>query len=256
MSTAELIILAGGAGHHSPAMKSAAPRKANVTDEHRAEARRLKAIWDRTQHPSQAVFGELHDIGSQSAVGNFLNGLSALSLKAARGFAKGLGCDLSDFSPRLAKMAAEISSMVPGDEDDFVYVARVGVTFSNGRGSLVFDEHGKARLAFRADYLRKLGVSTKNAVIVDSEGRSNDPDIKDGAVLLVNRAATQILPGKFYAFRLDGELIVKPLFPQKDGTIKATPANQDRDLYPEFVIGPDSQDFEMIGRVLWAAGEL
>ncbi len=216
----------------------------------------MKAIWDKTRHPSQAVFGEVNDIGSQSAVGNFLNGLSALSLKAATGFAKGLGCDLADFSPRLAKTAAEISTMVPSDEADFVYVARVDVTFSNGHGKLVFDERGKARLAFRADYLRKLGVSSKNAVIVDSEGRSNDPDIKDGAVLLVNRAATQILPGKFYAFRLDGELIVKPLYPQKDGTIKATPANQDRELYPEIVIGPESQDFEMIGRVLWSASEL
>lgn len=243
-------------GHDSSAMNSAAPRKATITDEHRHEAKRLKAIWDRTPHPSQAAFGEKYEIGSQSAVGNFLNGLSALSLKAATGFAKGLGCDIADFSPRLAKMATEISAAVQGDENDFVYVSRVGVTFSNGRGKLVITEPHKARLAFRSDYLRKLGVSPSNAVIVDSDGESNFPDIKDGAVLLVNRGATQILPGKFYAFRVNGELIIKPLFPQKDGTIKAIPVNQDRELYPELTIGPDTEDFEMIGRVMWAAGAL
>lgn len=243
-------------GHDSAAMNSAAPRKATITDEHRNEAKRLKAIWDRTPHPSQAAFGDKYEIGSQSAVGNFLNGLSALSLKAATGFAKGLGCDIADFSPRLARVAAEISAMVQGDEEDFVYVSRVGVTFSNGRGKIVYTEPNKARLAFRADYLRKLGVSPSNAVIVDSEGESNFPDIKDGAVLLVNRGATQILPGKFYAFRVDGELIIKPLFPQKDGTIKAIPVNQDRELYPELTVGPETEDFEMIGRVMWAAGAL
>jgi len=46
----------------------------------------------------------LYQIGSQSAVTSFLNGHTPLSLKAARGFAKGLNCLISDFSPRLAAL--------------------------------------------------------------------------------------------------------------------------------------------------------
>ena len=78
-------------------------RKAKVTPETQAESKQLREIWDKAQNrPSQAVFAEIYDIGGQSAVTSFLNGKTPLSLKAARGFAKGLGCLIADFSPRLA----------------------------------------------------------------------------------------------------------------------------------------------------------
>lgn len=92
-------------------MKAGA-RKATVTDEHREEARLLKEIWARTKRPTQAVFGETYDIGGQSAVNNYLNGTSALSMRAAKGFARGLGCAIADFSPRLAREAAELGALV------------------------------------------------------------------------------------------------------------------------------------------------
>lgn len=71
------------------------------------EARRLKDLWDAASQATrgtQAEFGEVHSIGNQSAVGQFLRGETPLSLKAAKGFAKGLGCKISDFSPRLAEL--------------------------------------------------------------------------------------------------------------------------------------------------------
>lgn len=80
-------------------------RKAKVTEEHRQEATRLAALWDTRAHSSQAIFGEQYEIGSQSAVGQFLRGDTPLSLKAAAGFASGLGCKISDFSTRLARQA-------------------------------------------------------------------------------------------------------------------------------------------------------
>lgn len=80
-------------------------RKAIVTDEHREEARRLRDIWDSTQHETQAVFGERYGIGNQSSVGQFLTGKVPLSMKAAQGFATGLKCDIKDFSPRIARQA-------------------------------------------------------------------------------------------------------------------------------------------------------
>lgn len=94
------------------------PRKAKITDENREESRRLKAIWDAASpRPSQAVFAEEFDIGGQSAVNNFLNGKSALSIKAARGFARGLGCEISDFSPRLGLVAADLGTLAAPREN-------------------------------------------------------------------------------------------------------------------------------------------
>ena len=90
-------------------------RRAKVTPETREESARLKKLWDERSHPGQAEFGELYEIGNQSAVGQFLRGQTPLSLKAARGFAQGLGCKIEDFSPRLAAKAATIAHMVPGE---------------------------------------------------------------------------------------------------------------------------------------------
>lgn len=71
------------------------------------EGRLLMAIWNAvplTERGYQADFGEKYEIGNQSAVGQFLRGDTPLSLKAARGFAKGLNCQIADFSPRLASL--------------------------------------------------------------------------------------------------------------------------------------------------------
>jgi hypothetical protein len=92
-------------------MSDQSNRRGKVTDEHREEARRLKALWEASKARRQAngvgsqeAFGATYEIGNQSAVGFFLNGRTALSPKAARGFVKGIGCKISDFSPRIAEM--------------------------------------------------------------------------------------------------------------------------------------------------------
>lgn len=89
-----------------------------VTAVNEKESADLRRIWERTKDArrdaglsSQAAFGERYDIGNQAAVGFFLNGKRALSLKAARGFARGLGCKVADFSPRLAKEVEQLTEV-------------------------------------------------------------------------------------------------------------------------------------------------
>lgn len=91
-------------------------KKAVVTDEHRLEARALKALWDTAKSEgkigSQAAVGDTYEIGNQNAVSQFLNAATPLSLKAACGFCAALHCMLEDFSPRLAAEAAAAARFV------------------------------------------------------------------------------------------------------------------------------------------------
>lgn len=89
-------------------------KKAKVTQTTLEEAQALRALWESTEHPSQAVFGDVYGIGNQSAVGQFLRGAVPLSLKAAQGFAKGLKCSIADFSPRLASQYEGIAALLDG----------------------------------------------------------------------------------------------------------------------------------------------
>lgn len=101
-------------------------RRAKVTPETKKEAERLRQLWETKSHPTQQEFGELYEIGNQSAVGQFLRGVTPLSLKAARGFAKGLGVRLEEFSPRLAEEASRNAGMVAPDalSEDVATLAR------------------------------------------------------------------------------------------------------------------------------------
>lgn len=94
-------------------------KQGKITPEHEAEATRLRALWAASEDAraargvkSQESFGAAYSIGNQAAVGFFLNGKTALSMKAAVGFARGLECQVVDFSPRLAReMEAMASAM-------------------------------------------------------------------------------------------------------------------------------------------------
>jgi hypothetical protein len=93
-------------------------RKAKITEEHLKEAAALSELWSTRSRSSQAEFGEHFDIGNQSSVNQFLNGLVPLSLKAAAGFAKGLNCTIADFSPRLADLATQYAALSGFDIDE------------------------------------------------------------------------------------------------------------------------------------------
>jgi transcriptional regulator with XRE-family HTH domain len=99
-------------------MAKAEARPAKVTPEHKEEARLLKELWTKRATLTQEEFGGRYDIGGQSAVWRFLNAKDPLSLKAAKGFAKGLNCQVSDFSPRLAREIAEYAKVSVPEELD------------------------------------------------------------------------------------------------------------------------------------------
>jgi len=72
-----------------------------------SEAEALRVIYEQKidkKIMSQAAFAKKFHIGTtQSSVNHYLRGRQALNLKAALKFATGLKCQVSSFSPRLAK---------------------------------------------------------------------------------------------------------------------------------------------------------
>lgn len=134
-------------------------------------------------------------------------------------------------------------------DEEFIAVHRVDVQFSNGHGQVVYFEDDRPPLSFRADFLRKLGIPAGKAVVVDAVGVSNEPKIHDGAVVLLNGAETTNLNGDFFAFRVDGELMIKRLSRLKGVGVIATAENSD--FKPKNKIYSDADDFQVIGRAVW-----
>jgi hypothetical protein len=62
---------------------------------------RLQQLWQERAPMSQEKFGAEFDIGNQSMVSQYLNGINPLNIEAASKFAQGLGCHIKDISPEM-----------------------------------------------------------------------------------------------------------------------------------------------------------
>ncbi|MDN6885318.1 S24 family peptidase [Variovorax sp. CAN2819] len=230
------------------------PRKAQVTEEHRAEARALKAIWDRVKPSSQGEFGKEFGIGGQSAVANFLTGQSALSLKAAVGFANGLGCKIRDFSKRLAVEAhrtADAAGLV-SDEDSYL-IPRLDVLVGAGDGRITSSEDEIGGLSFRRDFLRECGIYTPHeGVIVNVRGESMGDTIADGAVILINKKVKSPEHRKIFVFVKDEGPVVKRVIHEGDRWI-ARSDNENKRRYPDF---PFEAGQTLVGKAVWMGTKL
>ena len=138
----------------------------------------------------------------------------------------------------------------------FVEVRRADVSFSNGHGQVVYHEDDRPPLTFRSDFLRKLGIAPGNAVVVDNVGISNEPKIPDGSVALINRGDRERLNGDFFAFRCDGELLIKRLQTLPDVGILATAENSNFHPKQKIYQNMATDQFEVIGRAVWVGAVL
>lgn len=231
---------------------------ANIPEDSKADAARLRDLFKARTKLSQAAFGKQYGLGSQGMVWQYLSGSTPLNIPAARKFAEGLGVSIDSFSPTLARQIEEASALTErpidaSSNDEFVMVRRVDVKLSAGHGAFVYSEDDLSRLAFRADFLRTVGAGPENSVSVTVDGSSMEPTIPDGSTVLINMRAKSILPGKIYAFRLDGQLLIKRLYHDSRGTVTARSDNPEFD---DLRISDDCADFEILGRAFWMGAKL
>ena len=74
------------------------------------DARRLKQLFNtkRAKGISQSEFGAKFDIGNQGMVWQYLNAKRPLNIRVTAAFARGLGVQIADISP---KLAAQLDAM-------------------------------------------------------------------------------------------------------------------------------------------------
>lgn len=175
-------------------------RKATVTDEHKAEAGRLAAIWAEKKPSSQAQFGEDFGIGNQSAVSQFLLAKTPLSLEAARGFATGLGCQISDFSPRLAAEAASMGSVAGSRELDLTRLSRPELNLvqmfralppEGKRAALLHLEESLTTLVSKEQGTERKELAT-SAVVTTGARNSDGRHTGEGSILVRPRVKLNI----------------------------------------------------------------
>ncbi len=204
----------------------------------RVKARREELGW------SQGTLAEKAGV-SQGTIGNLESGIRKKP-REWLAIAVALGLNPVFLETGKGERLAE-------DEYKPAKVRRIHQRLSAGHGHAVYHEAKESWLAFQHQFLRKIGVSEKNAAIFDVSGPSMEPELHDGAVVLINMNVRYdaILDGKHYAFICGDECLVKTLYKMPGGTVRAMSQNPDKEEFPDKLIDPSKERFELLGLVLW-----
>jgi len=205
--------------------------------------------------PASEIAGVSHDTLAKWRDGKVRPAFFGLA-NIASAAGKSLDWVLRGDEGRSDERVPPLASFYEGDDQqDFTLVPRVGVSASAGHGLVAMTEEITERLAFKTDWLREMGLSPALVGLLTCSGDSQDPVIKDGALMLVDlRPDQHIRSGNFYIVVLDGDVLVKLVNRRVDGTIELISHNP---AYPKEII--DSQQLDKLtipGRVVWAGQKL
>jgi SOS-response transcriptional repressor LexA len=144
----------------------------------------------------------------------------------------------------------------PPDPADFAQVPLHEAALAAGSGAENGTERVVDYLAFRRDWLRKIGVAPSNAVLARAWGDSMQPCIWDGDMVLIDRARADVpvrVPGSvarsrspIYAVLDEGRARLKRIERPEDGQVILLSDNPD--YPPEFA---RIESLSIIGKVLW-----
>ncbi|MFW1943453.1 XRE family transcriptional regulator [Acinetobacter guillouiae] len=139
-------------------------------------------------------------------------------------------------------------------DNEFIWIDVVEANFSCGAGESIefhFDViNGK--FPFSPTFMREKGVNEKTMKIIKAKGDSMADFIKDGDLVGINLAQTEIIDGEIYAFYFAGEGMIKQIFKEADGSLILHSLNE---KYRDKVVTEDNgSNFKIMGRQFWRAG--
>lgn len=159
-----------------------------------------------------------------------------------------VGNVVSESSPEPIYAPSSYSS-----SSDVVAIPEYDQRLSAGMGTTPSDaEQPIQHRYFDKVILSELGVKAENIKLLRVMGDSNDPDLKDKDLVMVDVSKNQPNEVYFFAVRLEGELFVKSI--QRDGSGNLLLVSKNKFYLPIKINhqNPPS-DFEIIGMVVWNA---
>lgn len=129
-------------------------------------------------------------------------------------------------------------------------VPRLPLGASAGPGAHPAEEIPSGRLRFSNRWLKGQGLDPFMLSVIEVEGDSMEPTLRDGDEILVDRTPRPVRAG-IHVIRLDDVLLVKRLESGPGGTFRVI---SDNAAYPR--MERPAQDVEVLGRVVWKGGRL
>lgn len=137
------------------------------------------------------------------------------------------------------------------DQVEYALIPRYNVDVSAGAGALVDGESVIGSMAFKREWLRRMGFEVSKLVLVTARGDSMEPTVCDGDILLVDLRQADIVDGAIHVIRIDGHLLAKRLQLGMAGQIIV---RSDNARYSPMETSRGA--LQVVGRVVWRGGRM
>jgi phage repressor protein C with HTH and peptisase S24 domain len=271
-------------------------RKVPLADWQVEDSKRLKALYNQKRGElaltQDKIAAELGEGVTQGAVSHFMNGRTALSLRAAAVFARALQVPISEFSPTLSEQLAALqaqpliaavgafgsqhrdkpdnavedaksSTPLPDGSDHdaldgrYALVPQYDAKAAAGLGSENPHVEIRSTLAFKRDWLKDKGAKPDQLMVIYAEGDSMWPTINDRDVLLVDRSRIDPVDGQVFVLAGSDGAIVKRLIQGPLGQWFLRSDNDNKEQYPDrYHLRSNANEHQIIGKVIWRGGDL
>lgn len=147
-------------------------------------------------------------------------------------------------APRL-----QTETAAPALAEGFVMVPRYDVLASAGAGSLIHSELVVDHLAFRQEWVSKMGLIRQKLALIEVHGDSMEPALKNSDLVLIDLRSGGLSADGIYVIQHRGHLLVKRIQCKFDGTVLI---KSDNPAYESEVLNPsDAEELVIVGRVVW-----
>ena len=144
---------------------------------------------------------------------------------------------------------AALGQSLPVKADHFVMVPRYDVQASAGGGALIHSELIVDYLAFRQEWVSKMGLMRQQLALIEVHGDSMEPALCNGDLVLIDLRACELSTDGIYVIQHRGHLLVKRIQSKLDGRVII---KSDNPAYEPEILGPDEADgLIVVGRVVW-----
>lgn len=152
------------------------------------------------------------------------------------------------------KTSESLGLYAPSDKD-YALIRQYSATGECGNGYLNDHVELSDGLAFKRDWLARIGAKPENLAVIYAAGSSMEPYIFDGDVVLFDTSETQPKHGQVYVVRRpDCSVSIKRLVQQLSGDWVIKSDNPDRS--EEKVSSDTIHEIPFVGRVIWRGGNI
>lgn len=168
------------------------------------------------------------------------------------GPAQKLGSEIQGFigipGDQAAGTLRAVAQSAPLISGESVLIAKAGTKLSAGGGIISEELESGNFFPFPVDFLRALGASAGRVLLIDVDGDSMSPDIRDKDTVLIDVNRTEVRDGKIYAIAVGDVVQVKQLQIVGPGRILVKSLNEAFHSYEVRF-----EELRVIGRIIWGS---